>query len=295
VLPFFLLGQLKVFEGDLIEARDLQKDPRPWACKGTLKRLRLDFKTTSQRRLLSQTLIISRLAELEKLEDLIMTDSDLRLDLSEPKGMLDGLKSLKRLKSFSFDTRQINTVHCDWGLAEVTWVRENWPELKYVDFIQYKDEVPGSLPFLITCSISLKTFHKAHFPFSLWHICCENVGKLTDFRILLGQALLGICLSQESSALYLERTTCYSLKARAPHHLGTLRTVHVGGCGLTSVALVDMLCSLPNLEDFQADYIVYLSLIGKSWACRRTLKKLRVDFRTATQRRRLKDGSSRRL
>ena len=93
--------------------------------------------------------------ELEQLKDLIVSNSDLCLDLSEPDGVLNDLKSLKRLKSLSIDTRQSYFVNCDWGLAEIAWVRENWPELESVDLVHYKDEVPNedlSPPFCTTYS-----------------------------------------------------------------------------------------------------------------------------------------------
>jgi len=57
-------------------------------------------------------------------------------------------------------------------------------------------------------------------------------------------------------ATHFANDSWYLLKARAPHHLETLRIVRAGWCGVSSVALVDMLCSLPSLEVFQADNIV---------------------------------------
>ncbi|GJJ72296.1 hypothetical protein EMPS_04653 [Entomortierella parvispora] len=134
------LPRLEDFRGDYVADRDLQNDPRPWACRKTLKRLSLDFNITSQRRLLAQRMILGRLAELEQLEDLIVSDSHLRLDLSKPKGMLESLKALKNLKRLSLGTRREH-FNCDWGLAEIAWVRENCPKLKYVDRVHYKEEV----------------------------------------------------------------------------------------------------------------------------------------------------------
>jgi len=74
----------------------------------------------------------------------------LRLDLCKPMGVLEGLKNLKRLKTFTFDTRQALFNYCDWGLAEIAWARENWPQLKYVDKVQYKVEVPEEDKFART-------------------------------------------------------------------------------------------------------------------------------------------------
>ncbi|GJJ72299.1 hypothetical protein EMPS_04656 [Entomortierella parvispora] len=134
------LPNLEVFQGDTITDLHLREDPRPWACRGALRRLELDFKITTQRRVLSQSLIVSRLAEMEQLEDLRVSCSPLRLDLSKPKGMLERLKTLKHLKTLSLESRNEN-FNCDWGQVELAWVRENWPKLKYVDWIEYKDEV----------------------------------------------------------------------------------------------------------------------------------------------------------
>ncbi|GJJ72298.1 hypothetical protein EMPS_04655 [Entomortierella parvispora] len=134
------LPNLEVLRGDCITDRDLREDPRPWACRGTLRRLELDFKITTQRRVLSQSLIASRLAEFEQLEDLIVAHSPLRLDLSKSKGVLERLKPLKNLKTLSLHSRNAS-FNCDWGQAELAWVRENWPNLKYVSWIEYKDEV----------------------------------------------------------------------------------------------------------------------------------------------------------
>jgi len=85
-------------------------------------------------------MIVRRLAELVQLEDLILGASELRLDLSKPNGLLEGLKTLRRLKVFSIVNRQEDFDY-DWDLAEMAWIRENWPSLKYVDYVNYKDKV----------------------------------------------------------------------------------------------------------------------------------------------------------
>ncbi|KAG0044709.1 hypothetical protein BGZ83_010076 [Gryganskiella cystojenkinii] len=121
-----------------LEDKDLEKDQRPWACRG-LKKLIVGFDRTKGAT--SDAMILSRIATLEQLEVLDVSAAHshaewvLRLKLEHG---LDQLKTLKQLKHLRGPDDKGNGFR--WGLAEAQWATENWKSLKTLQNISLDGE-----------------------------------------------------------------------------------------------------------------------------------------------------------
>ncbi|KAG0053704.1 hypothetical protein BGZ83_000588 [Gryganskiella cystojenkinii] len=136
------LPKLKEFSAPRILSRDMEHDPRPWACRRSLLHLHLSFVLTSKE---SQRLVFSRLAELEQLQVLkfgretgldLIDDVIVAVRLPTEEGAfgvdlrlqhgLDLLAPLKELQEFTVEVEQ------KMGNQEIDWMVKNWPSLKIV-------------------------------------------------------------------------------------------------------------------------------------------------------------------
>ncbi|KAG0047786.1 hypothetical protein BGZ83_007220 [Gryganskiella cystojenkinii] len=148
------MPSLEVFGADMITDMDMrvtsanaiianEEEERPWICL-RLRELRLSIRSLGRERIQDDR-IANRLSTLERLEILDLGHSDLILTLA-PGGCLDRLRSLKRLhdvhRKASLGSYEGSALDRDpWGMEEVAWVREYWPELRYLSGFAYKPEV----------------------------------------------------------------------------------------------------------------------------------------------------------
>lgn len=117
------LPSLEIFWSGRMMDEDIEKDSRPWACRG-LKELKLNAVVKSQRQCLLP-LILERVAQLTDLESFEF-HSGHAVALTLSSGGLNTLRTLRRLKVF----KQMPFSALLWGENEVRWTLEYWPELK---------------------------------------------------------------------------------------------------------------------------------------------------------------------
>ncbi|GJJ72154.1 hypothetical protein EMPS_04511 [Entomortierella parvispora] len=132
------MPNLEVLEAGTILDTHLQRDSRPWVCKG-LKELTFNIVLTS--RATTQSMVLSRLSELTQLEALElfgpnqMEDHRLRFMIAEGLDQLHTLRKLKKLVVVAPGIKDL------WGVEEATWVRKNWPELRQIQGFSMLREV----------------------------------------------------------------------------------------------------------------------------------------------------------
>ncbi|KAG0048192.1 hypothetical protein BGZ83_006823 [Gryganskiella cystojenkinii] len=137
------MPSLEVFRaGSVVTDTDILKDTRPWLCTG-LRKLTAIFALETSRS--SQSMILSRLSALRKLEDLrfcgdkglppiVPSGQEIRLKVQDEDeeenggegGSLDQLRPLGLLTKFIVPADDSIV----WGRQEAQWVLKNWPRLK---------------------------------------------------------------------------------------------------------------------------------------------------------------------